>query len=96
VGRCGNLSTAYGTEGLGTAPGELIEEVEDLLWLRRNLAGEDHVAVLVTQGDSELSGVLVDSKKEHAAVLLFRDKGESPTLGIPAPTRNHSFIDIKG
>lgn len=47
---------------LSAAPRELIEEVEDLLWLRRDLAGGEDIAVLVTQGNGQLPGVLVDSE----------------------------------
>ena len=56
----------------------MIEEVEDFVWLRRDLPGQDHVAVLVAEGDGQLPGVLVNSEKEHAAVLLFRDRGKVP------------------
>ncbi len=40
--------------------------------------------------------VQFDSEKEHAAVLHSETGGKGPTLGFPPPTRNHSFIDIKG
>ena len=40
--------------GLGAAPRELIEEVQYLVWLRRDLPGQDHVTVLVAERDWEL------------------------------------------
>jgi hypothetical protein len=74
-----------GLLALCAVPSELIAEVEDLLWLCRDLAGQDHVALLITERDGQLSGVLVDPEKEHAAVLLFRDWGKVPHWGIPNP-----------
>jgi len=55
---------------LSTSSRELIKELQDLLGLRGDLACEYDITVVVTEGDGQLPGMLIDSKKEHAAVLL--------------------------
>ena len=55
---------------------------------------QDHAAILVTERDGQLAGVLVDTEKEHAAILRS-ETGDKSHTGKTPPTRNHFFIEIK-
>ena len=50
-----------------------------------DLAGRNDVSVLVTERDGQLSRVLSNANKEHATVLLFRDRGKVPHWEFPPP-----------